>query len=149
MNMKNIKQQFSGQDNKPKNGTIRWQQKWAGWMQRQSERLSRRSKILLWFVCCIGFGTYCSYLIIGGFSKGAVGTFSIRQIRLPFHIGKTDKPPQTIITEREYQRINAYLYYLDSLENAAGGRARFDSIQQNRPGLHDSLKMVQKLYLKQ
>jgi hypothetical protein len=50
------------------------------------------------------------------------------------------------ISKEEFQRIENFKSYLDSLAKTNAGKRIFDSIIANRPGLIDSLSIVENLY---
>jgi hypothetical protein len=119
------------------------------WLHVKTGQLSQNSKLTICVLCCLGFGGYCGWLVLGGLSGKAAGSFAISQIKLPANIGKPAPAAKTIISEREYEKVVAYLDYLDDLKTSRQGRAVYDSLLALRPGLQDSLLMIHQMYLRQ
>jgi hypothetical protein len=56
---------------------------------------------------------------------------------------------QTAIREKEYDKLQDIKSYLDSLRRDQGGKSLYDSIMDARPGLPDSIKLLEVIYLQQ
>lgn len=48
---------------------IRWQLRWAAWMQHQSEKLSPKGRVLALLLFCLLTGGYCLFLVLSGFMR--------------------------------------------------------------------------------
>jgi hypothetical protein len=129
--------------------TAQCQSKYCRWLRVKTGNLSANSKLTICMICCLGFGTYCGWLVVGGFTGRVTNTFGISQIRMPGYIGKTGATTKTLISDQEYQKVTAYLDYLDDLKTSRQGLAVYDSLLSLRPGLKDSLLMVHRMYLRQ
>ncbi len=123
----------------------------AGYLQGKSQLLSMREKKLSLFFFCLLFGGISIYIIL----RSAVSkekTVSIQKISKPalaIQDGETVLQPDSIITHREYKRIQQFKIYLLDLKNDTSGKKRFDSIILSRPRLMDSILIIEKLYLSQ
>ncbi len=53
---------------------------------------------------------------------------------------------ESIISKDQYARIHSFKNYMDSLASDAVGKAIYDSIVANRPGLLDSIKLLEEVY---
>jgi hypothetical protein len=119
------------------------------WLRLKTAQIAPNTKLTLCVLCCLGFGGYCGWLVLGGLSGKAAGSFTISQIKVPDHIGKPAQAAKTIISDGEYQKVVTYLDYLDDLKTTRQGRAVYDSLLTLRPGLQDSLLMIHQMYLRQ
>lgn len=125
---------------------LKAQHLWAVFMQRQSERLSRKAKILLLFaggISSIGVSTVIIYTSVTGPGKDPLGLTTIQPLdRFPV------KTPQVIDTIR-IKRILVFKSYMDSLARDSLGRPEYNQIIKARPGLMDSLRIIEKTYRSQ
>lgn len=127
---------------------IKFQEQSATYMQRKSERLSDQAKkfvLVLFFLLSCG---YCLYLISEGFFNSKSKTFSIAPIKIPEHLSKAgDKNKGTVIVSKaEYERIHRFKLYMDSLARNASDKRLYESILSRRPGLMDSIRVIENLY---
>ena len=51
-----------------------------------------------------------------------------------------------IISKEEYEDIQAFKLYMDSLQSSSKGKVLYDSIMQARPQLMDSIHLVENMY---
>lgn len=130
-------------DNKESNKTSK---RFAAWMQRQFEGLSRKGKIAAGLLTFMLAGSYCGLLILGGISGRTKNIFSIDPIRIPVSIGKANEATASAISTEEFERIHRFREYMDSLARSPSSRARYDSLVRARPGLMDSIVAVEDLY---
>lgn len=47
---------------------LRWQAKWAAWMQSKAERMSSTGRVVVLILFCLLAGAYCLYLVLSGFT---------------------------------------------------------------------------------
>jgi len=112
--------------------TIRFQTRWANFMQCKAERLSLKSKKYFLFIFSLLTGMYSCFIIIQSFTGHPKHAFTITSIHLPKTIHEENKPPP--VSEREYLQIEHYKKYMDSCGLAI------------RPGLADSIKQIENIY---
>ena len=128
------------------------QARWARWMGRRTEHLSRKTLLLLLLVFIFIAGGYSIYLIGQSFSGNQTNTFSVTPIKKPGHIlqtGDAASQQDIIISKTDYQRIIRFRGYMDSLARSPAGKAVYDSILLTRPGLPDSIRLIEKIYQSQ
>ena len=72
----------------------------------------------------------------------------IDKINFPAHNSKSNIEGIKV-AERDYQSIASFKHYMDSLNKSLNGKYQYDSILQARPGLMDSVQVLEQLYLSQ
>lgn len=111
----------------------------------------KRLKIIL-ILFCICAGGYSIYLVANSIlspEKRQKG-FEIQQMDVPRHFDKTGDEnliPEAYVDEETYQHVKQFMNYMDSLKQKR--RNEYDSILQARPGLMDSVQMLEQIYLSQ
>ena len=134
------------------NACLRLQTRWAQWMGRRTEHLSRKTLLLILLAFIFIAGGYSIYLIGQSFSGNQTNTFSVTPIKKPGHIlqtGDAASQQDMISSKTDYQRIIRFRGYMDSLARSPAGKAVYDSILLTRPGLPDSIRLIEKIYQSQ
>lgn len=125
----------------------RVQGSWATWMARRTAGFSRRKWQVLLVLFILGFGGYSLYLTVDGLTGKGETLFSVTPIRKPRHATETgDGNDNPQVSGAEYQRIQRFRLYMDSLARSPTGKAAYDSIIAQRPGLMDSVRFIGKYY---
>lgn len=126
---------------------LRWQEKWAAFMDRKVNRLSVRSK-KFGLMVFVGLSVLiCVGIALETFTDTAPLSYKVHAISSGRHFTSTGEVPVTaLIPEREYRRILAFHHFMDSLSVSPSGQRVFDSINYCRPGLLDSAITLEKLY---
>ena len=114
--------------------TMQLQTRWAEFMQRKADLLSVKSQKYLLIIFSALTVTYSCCIIIHSFSPGYKSTISITAIRMPKHVIEEKKANISIMSEKEYNRIENYKKYMDSCG------------LQVRPGLADSIRRIEIIY---
>jgi len=110
--------------------------------------IGNRKRIVILF-CVLSFG-FCLYLIVDALLKPSKESIGIEQIKKPKHFDKTGAeviPTDNYVDDETYQNIQVYKHFLDSLKHK--NSALYDSIQSQRPGLMDSILVLEQLYYSQ
>lgn len=128
---------------------VKVQEQYARFLQSQTERLSYTTKTLLLEMFLL-LSTGCSlYLIIASLISHKNKSFSVALIEVPEHINKAGdentKAP-VMVFEAEYKRIHHFQLYMDSLAKNPSGKRLYDSILFSRPGLIDSIIIMDEMY---
>ena len=111
----------------------------------------KRLKLILIFFC-VSAGGYSIYLIANSVfnAEQKQQSFEIQQMDIPKHFNKTGDEtvmPEATVDEQTYLQIQDFRKYMDSLKlNRAN---EYDSILQARPGLMDSVQVLEQIYLSQ
>ncbi len=131
---------------------LRLQKCWAAFMQRHTERLSAKWKVIMLLFFCLSAGGLSLLFIARSFMSNHAISFRVTQVKTPQHIGKSgdeNTSVVTIVTKHEYERIQLFRKYMDSLAKSASGKKIYDSILLQRPGLMDSIVLIENIYLSQ
>jgi hypothetical protein len=118
---------------------IRLQTKFAKMMNQLTSNLPRKKlKFILVAFCVIsgGFSIYLAGHAVFGKSKNQP-TIKIEQMNTPRHFDKTGSEinePENTVPEDLYRDIQEYKHYMDSLG------------QPIRPGLRDSIQILEQIY---
>lgn len=130
------------------------QTKLAGFLNRKAAGLSTGGKKVFLFVFCLLFGGMSLYLIVKTLWHPSEADASIKPkaISVPRHMNKTGEEtlyPRVLVTEEDMKEVRTFKRYMDSLKNSVNGKSLYDSILTARPGLMDTVGMLEELYLLQ
>ena len=111
----------------------------------------KRLKLLLIFFC-VSAGGYSIYLIVNSvFSpERKQKALEIQQLDIPKNFNKSGDEtimPEATRDEQTYLQIQDFRKYMDSLK--LNRTNEYDSILQARPGLMDSVQVLEQIYLSQ
>lgn len=122
----------------------------ASFMSKKLNHLSAKRRKTVFILFFILIGSLSLYQIVYGIiSDSAIGnTVKIDKINFPLHDSKSSIE-RIEITENDYQSITSFKHYMDSLNKNLNGKYQYDSILQARPGLMDSVQVLEQLYLSQ
>ncbi len=128
---------------------LRLQHTCAQWLERKTSHFSRLNWIVVLFIFIVFTGGCSIYLIVKSFSINTTKNVTIIPITKPTgSIDLKEKPIElkTIISKAELERVAHFRRYMDSLGRSPIGKKTYDSIVLNRPGLLDSLTMLENYY---
>ncbi len=128
---------------------IRFQQRWANCMQQFTERLSRNGKLIALSLFCVTAGSLSVYLIVSGMISRKPSSFTVIHIRrTPNSVKAGDEniKASVIVSKAEYEKIQRFRFYMDSLARSPSGKEIYGSILCQRPGLIDSILLVEKFF---
>ena len=122
----------------------------ASFMSKKLNHLTVKKRKAFFILLFILIGGLSIHQIVQGIiSKSAIGnTVKIDKINFPAHDSKSNIEGIKV-TERDYQSIASFKHYMDSLNKSLNGKYQYDSILQARPGLIDSVQVLEQLYLSQ
>lgn len=111
----------------------------------------KRLKLILIFFC-VSAGGYSIYLIANSVfsAEQKQQSFEIQQMDIPKHFNKTGDEtvmPEATVDEQTYLQMQDFRKYMDSLK--LNRTNEYDSILQARPGLMDSVQVLEQIYLSQ
>jgi hypothetical protein len=127
---------------------LRLQYKCAHWLERKTAHLSRKSWIIILFCFTVFTCGCCIYLIVNSFSQSGTRTITITPITKPAAVEAKDEilERNLLISKTEFERIIRFRKYMDSLGRSPTGKKVYDRIVQFRPGLLDSLTIIENYY---
>lgn len=131
---------------------LRLQQRWAAFMERYTERLSVKWKLIVLFFFCLCSGGLSILFIARSLMNNQATSFHVTQGKMPQHIGKSGDEKNkavTIVTKEEYNKIQHFRKYMDSLARSPSGKKLYDIILTDRPGLMDSIILIENIYQSQ
>lgn len=128
---------------------IKVQERCATYMQHQTERLSGKIKKLLLVMFFLSSSGYSLFLIVESLKSHKGKSFSVTTIKVPEHMDKAgdeNTKARVIVSEAEYERIHRFQFQMDSLAKSPSGKRFYDSILFRRPGLMDSIMIIEEMY---
>ena len=128
---------------------LRLQHKCAHWMEKKTAHLSRKSWILILICFTVLTSGYSICLMIGNFSYTAINVEAITTIAKSKYGRQANAEKDKInvpISNAEFEKIVHFRKYMERLGHSATGKKVQDSIMRYRPGLLDSLTIVEKYY---
>lgn len=118
---------------------------WAIWMANLAGKLTVKQQRITAVIMCLLAGSYCVSLIIIGLTSAGGNTFRpIKTIARP--VAPKKETLQADPYERDKESVVALRHYIDSLRQDPNGRLQYDSIQRFRPGLLDTLQILEHYY---
>jgi hypothetical protein len=128
---------------------VKVQTKFADVMNRNFSGIStRRMKIILFLFCLVSGGLSIYYIVNAVFTHDKKNnSFKIDQVDVPKHYDKTGDElthPQIFVDEETMKNIESFKQYMDSLKTES--TKQYDSVMLERPGLMDSIKMLEEIY---
>ena len=128
------------------------QNRFASFMNGKINNLSSRSKQIGLVLFCLLFGGFSIYAFVGAFRNTGNSGKAIKpdQVAVPKYYDRTaseNKEPS--VSENDIIRINRFSKYMDSLSHSVKGKAVYDSILKARPGLMDSIQVLEEIYYSQ
>lgn len=131
---------------------LRLQYKFAHWLERKTVTWSRKSWILILIFFTILTSGSSIYVVVKSLSQSEANAIHIIPITKSIKGRKTDSKTEQLkrsISSSEFEKIIRFRRYMDSLVRSPTGQKIKDSIIQCRPGLLDSLTIVEKYYQSQ
>lgn len=128
---------------------LRLQHKCANWLERKTTHFSRLHWIVVLFTFIVFTGSCSIYLIVKSFSGNTAKNITVIPITKPTNsvsLKENDIESNAIISKAELEKIIRFRKYMDSLGRSPTGKKTHDSIVQYRPGLLDSLAILENYY---
>ena len=117
------------------NSIIKTQNVFAGYMYAVTKKWKQKQQWIFLYMVCLVFGGLSIVAIINSFKTKTEGKAIMpKPIAIPKNIQQQNNP--FIITENEFQQVQEY-------------KRKFPNLQKERPGLYDSLSLVEQIYYSQ
>lgn len=128
------------------NGILKIQEKFAKGLAKISNSWKTKQQWIFLYLVCLVFGGLSILAITKPFNKKAQNILSKpAAIKTPKNIPNHELP-SVIITDNEIRQVHAFKHSLDSLSATTEGKIKVNKLLSQRPGLLDSLEMVEQLY---
>lgn len=125
------------------------QQIWAAFLNHKAEKYSKRSKQICLALFCLLAGGGSIYIAIRAI-KNPTAKMRIEKTSVPGYATENDTinsfQPSAVLTEEQYHNIQRFKKYTDSLQTTKAGKVKYDSILKARPGLTDSIDIIEQVY---
>lgn len=125
---------------------VKAQHVWATWMNRQSQRCPPKLRSALMIIFLMTMAAVSVSMIVGGFDGNRKVIAHAGAIKLPKVTQHQNAGVMDSATGAALRRIKKFRIYLDSLAATKGGKIQLENIMRLRPGLQDSIKLVERLY---
>jgi hypothetical protein len=124
------------------------QRRLADAMQKKSQQLSvTGKKVALITFCFIGIAASIYAFTEDIFDKSNRAHFKISPIAISKNVLEENDRTSNILFDSEFNKIEQFKKYIDSLSNSISGQKIKDSILKFRPLIMDSINQFEKLYL--
>jgi hypothetical protein len=119
-------------------GFIWLQTKFSNWMNKIFTGMNRKKLKIILIAFCLVSGGLSIYFFIDALVSSPKAKFKIDQVRMPQHFDKSgDEVMENAMPDDIYQQIQDYKRYMDSIGESI------------RPGLADSMRILEEIYLQQ
>ena len=130
---------------------IRLQKKFSDGMNKIFKNMNTRNLkafLILFCLCAGGYNIYLAASAITG-SEKTQKNLKIDQVDVPKHFDKTGDEviPEAYVDEETFFKMQGFKKYMDSLKQNKS--KQYDIIMQARPGLMDSVQVLEEIYYSQ
>jgi hypothetical protein len=130
---------------------IRLQKKFSDGMNKIFKNMNNRNLkafLILFCLCAGGYSIYLAASAITG-SEKTQKNLTIDQVDVPKHFDKTGDEviPEAYVDEETFYKMQDFKNYMDSMKQNKS--KQYDSIMQARPGLMDSVQLLEEVYYSQ
>lgn len=117
-------------------------------LNRKTEGLPYKTKLIVLIVFFLAGSSICVYTILESVLAGKIHSFTVTSLNKPAYIipEKEDFGDRAFISEKEYQKLKDINNYMNSLKEDKKGKRLYDSILLKNPSLLDNITMIEKLY---
>jgi len=128
---------------------VKLQTKFADLMNKFFSGMNTSKLKTLLIIFCLGCGGYSIYLAANAIfsSDKKQPSLQVDHVEVPKHFDKTGDEiirPESYVDEETYWQIQGFKQYMDSLQ--MNKSKLYDSIMIARPGLMDSVLMLEEIY---
>ena len=117
------------------NGILKSQNGFARQMYSLTKRWKQKQQWIFLYLVCLVFGGLSVAVIVNSFQKKAAEKAMIlKSISVPKNIHQQTN--EFAITENEFQQVEEY-------------KRKYPNLQKERPGLYDSLSLIEQVYYSQ
>lgn len=125
------------------------QNRFADGLSKLSASWKTKQQWIFLYMVCLVFGGLSVVAIVKSFNKKPSNILSKpAAIKTPRMIPDENRN-SVMITNNEIRQVHAFKHSLDSLSKTEEGKIKIKNLLAHRPGLMDSLEMVEQLYYSQ
>jgi hypothetical protein len=124
----------------------RQQQRFTSFLTKQTAPLSKRGQLAGLVVFCLLFGGASFLAILGAFQRKTSSPVKPIPVTVPKYFNRSGEALPPSLTRKDFEQIHHFKNYLDSLYGSQEGRAVYDSLIRERPGLLDSLRQMETIF---
>lgn len=129
------------------NGILKTQKIFANALGKMANSWHTKHQWIFLCLVCLVFGGLSFVAVITPFNKKARSFLTKpSSIKIPRTIYSNQDLHSIIITKNEIRKVYAFRHVLDSLSASIEGKKKVNIFLNKRPGLLDSLDMVERLY---
>ena len=129
------------------NRILKMQTKFADILYQKSFSWKTRQQWIFLFTVCVVFGGLSVFIVIRSFNnKSDLKKPSAIQIPKMMPV---DQQHSVTITDKEIRQVHVFKHTLDSLSRSDDGKTKVKNLLGRRPGLMDSLELVEQSYYSQ
>jgi hypothetical protein len=128
---------------------VKTQMAFARLMGRRTAHFQRRSKVVFLIIVCFAFGGLSLRAIVTAFNADVGDNLRPDEVRVPKYYNKTGEEnggSKRLVNPQTIEKIKSFRRYTDSLRRSPDGRMLYDSMLRTRPGLMDSVALLEELF---
>jgi len=131
------------------NGILKTQNKFADALGKFSSTWKSKQQWIFLSVVCLVFGGLSFVAIVQSFNKKHQNVLrKSTRIKIPQKLPE-ERMSVALITDHEIKQVHLFKHTMDSLSKTSTGKMTLNKLLNSRPGLMDSLEMVEQLYYSQ
>ncbi len=125
---------------------------WAIYLQKRTSRETVKTKVVKLVGFVIVAVALNIYLIAASLINTKNNALLVTRIVIPDNIIKRaqqESKVQKLLMQKDYKKIFDLNQHLDNINQTIKGKELYDTLVKMRPGLIDTLKLLENIYLKQ
>jgi hypothetical protein len=131
------------------NTILRVQRCFADVLEKKSMSWKTKQQWIFLYMVCLLFGGLSVITIVKSFNKKSQNILSKpAAIKTP-RMMPDENRNSVVITDNEIRKVHIFKHTLDSLSKTDDGKIKVKNLMMRRPGIMDSLEMVEQLYYSQ
>ncbi|MFH7012414.1 hypothetical protein ACHRV5_11105 [Flavobacterium sp. FlaQc-52] len=127
---------------------LKLQHRCANWLERKTSHFTPLHWMAILFCFILVAGSCSIYLMVKSITGDSDKNISVTPIVKPTNLAPLKKPTElnTILSKTEFEKMIRFRSYIESMERDSATKATYDSIVAYRPGLLDSLRLIEHYY---
>jgi len=126
---------------------LQWQTRFADSLNKKTAGYSLLKMKVIFLSACFVFVAFSVSFIADAFvSKPSIMNVKFSHIKMIKPVIEKEGPVN-VLTSTTYNKLQRFKNYMDSLKESKSGRPVYDSFFIARPGLMDSIGLLEKMYV--